>query len=182
MCKLSITVDGWVEELGTARREEVCKVHECVCEQGLINILRLPQHWPISRFLSTPHPAPKTLKLCLTCPASQSSDKMLTPNIRYDDSYISSALGLGFVFTAVIRELKRAGWACIEFQERDISPGFFLRWKEQRAGEVEGRGWQIPLTSKDTSADPSSVSSLFVCIWEEALWTTHASSNAVQLK
>lgn len=64
---------------------------------------------------------------------------MLTPNIGFDDSYISSALWVSDLFTAVIRELKR-GWQGVHkvSRERETSPGFFFIRMEE-----EGKGREV---------------------------------------
>ena len=66
---------------------------------------------------------------------------MLTPNIRFDDPYISSALQVSDLFTDVIEELKWASTACIKFQQREelveaLQDGFMI----EGGGGVEGRG------------------------------------------
>lgn len=51
---------------------------------------------------------------------------MLTPNIGFYDSHVSSWCLVSGSFSAVNKHLKEADKACIKFQERETSPDFFF--------------------------------------------------------
>lgn len=151
------------------RCEEVCRVLECVCvcvcpppTAGVIKYIRLPQLTHFLPLHSTHPPTPKhSNKPCVTCPSipalrgGREKKKRLRPNIGFDDSNVSSAPWVSGLFAAVVTGLKaKAG------------PLKGARLKFQGGARNDSRPGRkrVLLTSPDTSADPSSVSSLFVCV------------------
>lgn len=90
------------------------------------------------------------------------------------------------MFTVVIKELKWADRACIKFQEREgkqVQVSFSFGWKGLRGTRGrKDRAGRFPLTSTDTSADPSSVPSLFVCRGRSFLNNAHANTTCIALR
>lgn len=150
-------------------------------QTGLLN-MEGHQSWPISRFLSTSYNGLKHQNNpCVTCPASQSPEK--NAYTKYRILWFSCFIMVpGFRFIFCSQQTSKRGWQGLHkvSRERNKSRLFFHRdGRTGRAWPGVGLCWQISLTSTDTSADPSSVSSLFVhaCVRaDEALWTTHTSN------
>lgn len=140
--------DGWLNSYGLKDQHKVCSYYNQINGKSLVDwtewtvhlhvcagkpqctltdgVIKYGRSSELTHFLSTSYNGLKHQNNpWVTCPASQSPEKMLTPNIGFYDSHISSWCLVSGSFSAVNKHLKQADKACMKFQERETSPDFF---------------------------------------------------------